>query len=80
MLEYYERLFTTPPVDAKFLKVIILKVLPEVLEFLSDALRAFVLAKDNPNPEIVRMLFSIYEKVLIKLAQIYLDSLLSISC
>ena len=39
MLEFLERLFTTPPQDTKLLKTIIIKVIPEVLEFLMDGFK-----------------------------------------
>jgi hypothetical protein len=37
LLMFLEKLFTNPPSDTKLLKTIIIKVIPEVIDFLAEA-------------------------------------------
>lgn len=62
LLAYFDRLFTTPPVDVKLLKTIILKVIPEVLELLNEAFKVSV-QMEEVQDSTVAMMFIIYEKV-----------------
>jgi hypothetical protein len=55
LLQYIDRLYTTPPPDVKLLKAIILKVIPEMLELLTDAFKL-----DSQDG---KLLFLIHEKV-----------------